>query len=1109
MKKLLLSLGLFAIAMPAMAQSTAETKVANIKNTRITVFYEDDEMTLPVTRLDDQTLMRNIYDKNGNKVLESEYHYANPPFYYHTAYWYNQANQVVADSTDNTKNFYGYYDNGNMKYKTKYKTDTGLMSDSTYYEYDGDNLIHEIIFNSSLEEKSRYRYTYEGNRLIKREYITGLTSKGDEKISRRVEYSYNQNGNLTEEIEYTLSTTVSSLGTIRSATRFQYTYDSLNRKIDQVYSEATASGGMLSSYTNKKKTTFEYIGQTGDLYKQVNHLWDPNNKIFVENDYDIYTYDQYSEARTPQNFSIEQGEKATEVVLNFDTPAETSNLKGYGLIINDKFQEAVYESAPIVLNKQVRGTHSYRVFALYDTVPGNVSNQLSKVIDITLPAPSNARVLTQEYTSQWVVTFAFDAPTGTDGLTPTGYRYVVTGGNGGDKGTISSADMTKGTFKVWYLASDKEANLVTVDLYAVYEEGESNPYTFQVDLRDTSNQIVAHWHQQNAEKLRMDEFGWENPVEYTNYYYTSSNTSNTESLIAEVINTFDEETYSYVPKYRKMGTTTEMWNAETMQWNNYLTSETKKEGTSMDYQMVETTKQYNAATETFEPVSIKIDKYHLDENYVPYLECHDWTKYYDVVDGQQIYTEYVVHTIEGYNKVDYHYATDQVTINKKMEYIYDVFGKLHRINTYKFEGGEYILTSYVENTYDMISELVTESATYGYADEVAAEMTMLDIVRYTASKEYHYIKMPFGLNYKNGTLKWSAPSTANINPDTYKVFVNNIFFTETTETSIEVEGLPTGKYTFAVMATFEGFESSLSASINANVVNNATFIPESVSPTPYDYELENSIDKLETVTLVFPSTVASITEGMEATLNSRFMGYPTTVTIAEDGKTVVFTLPADLENGFYSLDIPSKMFNAEDATYNPSLSYSFSLMLPLTTDLPAPTPDPAVGNVKELSVINLSFDRDVYALETLIGVPGHVYAEDSNGNRTDATINLEGWDYTKWTLTFANAITTPGTYKVVIPEATFGDSTASSSGWTGAFTTGKVNALIDFEYTIVDAAVDSISLDNQIRINGNSIIIPEGAKVYTTAGYEVNPSNLPAGIYVVNFNNQVAKVIIR
>ena len=1108
MKKLLLSLGLLAVASTSIAQSTPETKVATIKNTRITVIYEDDAMTKPITQYGDQTFLRNLYDENGNKVLESEYHYALNPFYYHTAYWYNQNNQVVADSTDYTKNFYGYYDNGNKKYKAKYKTDTGLMSDSTYYEYEGNKLIHEITYNSSAEEKNRYRYTYEGDRLVKREYITGKTSKGDEKISRRVEYAYDDAGNLIEEVEYTLSTTTSSLGTIRSATRFQYTYDSLNRKIDQVYSEATASGGMLSSYTNKKRATFEYDGNSDRVNKKMNYMWDPNNRFWVENDFDIYTYDQFSEARTPQNFTLEQGNTATQVKLSFDAPAETDKLKGYGLIINDKFQEAVYESSPIVLDKQVRGTHTYRVFALYDTIAGNVSNQLANVVKIELPAPSNAQVLTQEYSSQWVVTFSFDAPTGTEGLHPTGYRYVVTGGNGGDKGTITPAEMTKGAFKVWYLASDVEANLVTVDLYAVYEEGESDPYSFQVDLRDTSNQIVAHWHQQTAEKLTIVD-GWETPVEFTNYYYTSSNTSNTESLSATVINAFNPDTYSYVPQYRTIGTTTEVWDAETMQWNKYRTIESAKEGGSMDYQMVETTKQYNAEKDVFEPISIKIEKYHLDENYTPYLECHDWTKYYDVVDDEQIYRELVLHSAEGYNKIDTYYATDEITITKKMEYVYDVYGKLHRINTYNYNGGEYTLASYIDNQYDIISDLVTESTTYAYANEGDAEMSATEVVRYTASKEYHFIKMPFGLNYKNGTLKWSAPSTANVNPDTYKVYANNILYTETTETSVEIEGLPTGKYTFAVMATFEGFESSLSASINANVVNYATFVPESVTPAPYDYELDNSVDKLETVTLVFPSTVASITEGMEATLNSRFMGYAVTAAISEDGKTVVFTLPADLENGFYSLDIPSKMFNAEDATYNPSLSYAFSLMLPLTTDLPAPTPDPAVGNVNELSVITLTFDRDAYALETLIGIPGHVYAEDAAGNRTDATISIEGWDYTKWTLTFANAITTPGNYRVVIPEATFGDATASSSGWMGEFTTGKVNALINFDYTIVDAAVDTIKLDNQISIVGNSIIIPEGAKVYSAAGYEVNPSNLEAGIYVVSLGNQVAKVIIR
>ena len=1104
MKKLLLSLNLMILAFAALAQSTTETNTAIVKNSRITTYYEDDEMTIQKTRLDDQTYTRNFYDKNGNKILESEYHYAHNPFYYHTAYWYDNNNNVIADSTDNTKNYYGYYENGNLKYKAKYKTDTGLMSDSTYYEYENDKLVYEIIYNTSKEEKNRYRYTYENDILIKREFITGKTSSGAEKISRRIEYAYNELGLLIEEVEYTLSTSTSSLGTIRSATRYQYQYDNLNRKIEQIYAEATASGGVLSSYTNKRKNTYEYDGSSNRLSKQMNYLWDPTNKVFAENDFDLYTSSQYNENKVPQNFKAEQGDAVTQVKLSFDTPKDATGILGYGLIINDKYHEKTYESSPIILDKQIKGTHTYRVFALYDTIAGNVSDQISKVIDIKLPAPSNARVITQEFTSQWVVTFAFDAPTDTEGLTPTGYRYAVVGGNGGANGTITPAEITKGTFNLWYLASDPEANLVTVNLYAVYEEGESDPYSFQIDLRDTSNQIIAHWHNQGYERLSIDPIeGFEYPIDSENFYYTSSSTSNTETLTTTVKNVWSEETYTYKPAYRITDNTTQKWNATTMQWDNYLITESEKEGSSMDYQMILTTKQYNSESETFEPVSIKVEKYHLDENYTPYLECHDWTKYYDVVDGQQVYQELVIHTIEGYNKIDTYYATDEKTMTKKVEYVYDAYGKLQRTNTYNTD---LALVSYIENKYDAISELISESTTYELNN---GTFVTTEVLRYNASKEYHYTKMPFGLSFKNNILKWYAPSTEGINPSSYKVFVNNVLYNETSETQLEIEGIPSGKYNFTVMSTFEGYESSLSEGINGNFANNATFMPTAVNPTPYDAEHDNSVADLSTVTLTFPSKIASLTEGTEAYLNSRFMTYPATATISEDGMSVVFSLPSDLENGMYILDIPSKMINSEDATYNPSLSYSFSLMLPLTTDLPAPTPDPAVGNVNELSVITLSFDRDVYALETLIGVPGHVYAEDSNGNRTEATISIEGWDYTKWTLSFANAISTPGSYQVVIPEATFGDSTASSSSWTGEFTTGKVNALINFHYTIVDAAVDSINLDNQIHIDGNSIIIPEGAKVYTATGYEVNPTNLQAGIYVVSLGNQVAKVIIR
>lgn len=1106
MKKLFISLNMLFLALIAIAQVTTETNIATIKNTRITTYYEDDEMTIQKTRLDDQTLTYNFYDQNGNKTLESEYHFALNPFYYHTAYWYDNSNKLIADSTDYTKNFYGYYENGNLKYKTKYKTNTGLMSDSTYYEYENGNLVYEIIYGSSNEEKNRYRYTYENDVLTKREFITGKTSSGLEKISRRIEYSYNESGLLIEEVEYTLSTSTSSLGTIRSATRYQYQYDNLNRKTEQIYSEATASGGMLSSYTNKRKITYEYVENSNRLYKQMNHLWDPNNKIFVENDYSIYTYSQYNENKAPQNLKAESGETITQVKLSFDEPQDKEGINGYGLIINNKLHETIYESSPIILDKQVNGVHSYNVFAYYDTIPGNVSNQAIKVIDLNLPSPSNGRVLTQEYSSQWIVNFAFDAPEVPEGLNLTGYRYEVVGGNGGAKGTITPASNTKGTFKMYYLSNDVEKNLVTLNLYAVYEEGESAPYSFDIDLRDTKNQIVAHWHNQHAEKYSYnEELNSEEPVSLTNYYYSSSNTSNTETLIASVENIWDNETYSYMPKYRTIDNMTEIWNPETMQWCDYKTIEQTRSGSEMEYQIINSTLIFDEESQSFMTTEKKIDHYYYDDSTSPYTLIHDWTKNYKIENGEEIYLNYVKHSTEENNRIETIYDTDQTTILQKIEYINNSDDKIARINTYNYINEEYKLASYTENEYDFESGLLTKTSTYSESD---GAMKLDNIIYNTGSKEYHYTKAPFGLSYKNETLKWYAPSTEGVIPTTYKVFVNNVLYTETNETSATIEGIPSGKYNFTVMCTFDGFESSLSIGLDVNFVNHATFIPEVVNPTPYDAELDNSVADLSTVTLTFPNKIASLAEGAEAYLNSRFMTYPATAAISEDGMSVVFTLPSDLENGMYVLDIPSKMINSEDGTYNPALNYTFTLLLPLTTDLPEPTPNPAEGIVSELSKIELTFDRDVFALESAIDVTGYVYAEDANGNKTDAKISIEGWDYTKWIITFVETINAYGKYTIVIPEAIFGDSVASQTGWTGAFTSGKVNPEIKLNYTIKDSSVDSINNDN-IIIEGNNIIAPEDAKVFNATGYMVSPNNLQPGVYVVVFNNQSVKVLIK
>lgn len=1095
MKKQLLSLGILAIGFTVSAQNTQETKIADIKNTRITTYWEDTEMTIPVTSLDDQTLTKYFYDKNGNLVLTSEYNFAG--YYYHTSYRYNVNNLLESDSTDNVKNFYFYNSDGTLQKKTKQKVTTGETQETTLYEYENGKLTYEIIYNNKDEEKGKYRYTYEGDLLIKSEYITGMTTGSNprEKISNRIEYTYDAVGNKTDEINYKLSTTSSSLGTIRSATRYQYSYDAQNRMIESVYAEATATSGTLGSWTNKKKSTYTYTDDSTIPSKKENYMWDPTNLVFAVNDYDTYNTSVYSKDRMPQNLKVEQGESVTTVNLTFDAPVDSEGIKGYGLIINNKLHEEVYPESPIVLNKQVKGTHTYRVMALYDTIAGNVTDEIGHIIDINLPAPSNGRVLTKELSSQWVVTFAYDAPDVPQGTTLTGYRYVVTGGNGNASGTITPADMTKGTFKLYHNYADNEKNLVTLSLYAVYEEGESEPYEFQIDLRDTTDQIIAHWLNQSSERYVVyPTYGAEELVSTTNYYYTSVNTSNTETLVATVENRWSEELYKFMPALRTVDGVTEKYNETTKQWENYRVVESVKDGSETDYLLVETSKIYNVETDNFEVESIRKDHYYYDESTTPWTLLNDWSKYYTVENGVEKYEKYVVHSAEGNTAVETVYASDEQTLTGKVEHVRNAFGRVVSEKNYNYVGGEFKLVSYVQNEYDADSDLLNTTTYYNVTDNVE---TVAEVVRYTGSKEYHYTKMPFSLSYKNGVLSWQKPSTESVNPTGYRVFANNIPYGDTSETSMEIADLPTGKYSINVMCLFGDSESSLSDAISINHVSLATFEPTNVSPEPYADEKDNTIENLSSVTLTFPSKIASLSEGVSAMLQSRFMGYEVESSISEDGMSIVFSMPENLDNGLYTLEVPMKMINSEEGTYNPTLAYRFQLIAPLTTDLPSPTPDPAEGYVAELKEVTLKFDRDVYALESAIGVSGVAYAEDDKGVKYDAVIDIEGYDYTLWTVIFSESIKAAGKYTLVIPEATFGDATASSSAWTGSFTTGKVNPKLTFKYEVKDLSVGVIESDNTIRVEGNNILLPVGAKVYNASGYEVNPMSLDSGVYIV------------
>ena len=135
--------------------------------------------------------------------------------------------------------------------------------------------------------------------------------------------------------------------------------------------------------------------------------------------------------------------------------------------------------------------------------------------------------------------------------------------------------------------------------------------------------------------------------------------------------------------------------------------------------------------------------------------------------------------------------------------------------------------------------------------------------------------------------------------------------------------------------------------------------------------------------------------------------------------------------------------------------------------------------------------------------------ETKSNTRTEATIDIEGYDYTTWNVTLAERVNAIGEYRLVIPAATFGDVVASSSAWSGAFESGKVNAELTFTYSIADLGVEGIEQDVIIRVVNRNIIAPASAKVYNVQGYEVGKENVAPGVYLVKYNNNITKVLVR
>ncbi|MBR5788123.1 MAG: Ig-like domain-containing protein [Muribaculaceae bacterium] len=214
-----------------------------------------------------------------------------------------------------------------------------------------------------------------------------------------------------------------------------------------------------------------------------------------------------------------------------------------------------------------------------------------------------------------------------------------------------------------------------------------------------------------------------------------------------------------------------------------------------------------------------------------------------------------------------------------------------------------------------------------------------------------------------------------------------------------------------------------------------------VSPAN-DTEVEN----LNTITLTFAEAVTANAEaGAISIVNTSDPNYDYAkeirVAISEDGLTATITcVPGYLDRWApgktYKLNIPAGYFVATSGATSEAIEYSWTIAAPKFTYVAV---DPAQGDVTELSEILISFAQKTYGNGSdptlnLVDANGNVVTTASTVRAQDANGN---WFAIKAML--KDKVTTPGTYKLVVPADVLRDEYSTVT-----------NAAFDLTWTVLE-----------------------------------------------------------
>ncbi len=206
----------------------------------------------------------------------------------------------------------------------------------------------------------------------------------------------------------------------------------------------------------------------------------------------------------------------------------------------------------------------------------------------------------------------------------------------------------------------------------------------------------------------------------------------------------------------------------------------------------------------------------------------------------------------------------------------------------------------------------------------------------------------------------------------------------------------------------------------------ATYNPEFTLSFNVDYKLTlvptvaptTTTETLETITLTFDKEV-TYDNSKTITLGNRMMGVSKDITVAvseEDAHVVTITLAEPVtEPGFLSLYIPEKTFTAtEDGSFNPELTSPITVLAPTNSFAFESTTPADNARLLELSTVKVTYaEGPTLATE---GASVNVINTETSTAVTTATVAYDAEDWNSVVFTLADAITTPGTYTLTIPD---------------------------------------------------------------------------------------------